>query len=78
MSELQWYTPRAGSFVSRNSDHRYGIGMRNQALAAAPHEAFYVEALYATPLRIGAADSISQAQGICQRHHDQLTTKVPQ
>jgi hypothetical protein len=66
MTALTWYTPRAGQWVARNSDHRYGVACTDTRF-----EAFHIEALFARPASLGCADSVSEAQALCQHHNDQ-------
>lgn len=66
MTALTWYTPRAGEWVARNSDHRYGVAPTDTRF-----EAFHIEALWAIPKSLGTADSLTEAKAICQRHDDQ-------
>lgn len=77
-TQLQWYAPQAGSWLSRNHDHRYGvarcIGISVDGRATKHYEAFHIEALWAVPKSLGRADSLTEAQGMCQRHHEELTT----
>jgi len=67
MSALTWYVPQAGSWIVRNSDHRYGVAPTDDARC----EAFHIEALWAMPKSLGRADSLTEAKALCQRHHDQ-------
>lgn len=67
---LQWHTPRAGQWASKSADGYYAIGPRNKTLDGDPYEAFYIEALWAIPKRIGLGCELTDAQRVCDEHHE--------
>jgi hypothetical protein len=63
----QWLARRDGEWRAKTSDGYYAVNRE--------FEAFHIEALWAAPVKIGAAKSLADAQAICDQHR--ISTSQP-
>lgn len=62
---IQWMTPRDGDYVSKSADGYYAVRRGGDGYLAD-----YIEAVWARPMAIGTATTLSLAQQHCEQHRE--------
>lgn len=66
---ITWHFPRAGNWHAKSNDGYYGIHIAERQ---AEYEAFFIEAVWATPKLIATVGSLEDAKTACESHRAAL------
>ena len=72
---MQWIAQkRPSSWREKSSDGYYAISEHGRS---SEYEAFHIEALWASPTRLGAAATLEDAHTLCEQHRAAQSAPTP-